>query len=146
MNGPERIHRHSGSLNYLVCCAVLSRSVVSDSLRPHGLEPTRLLCPWNSPGRNTGVGSHSLLQRIFPPQGSNPGLLHCRWMLNFLSHQGSPTVLKTWFVSFPSKYKHPSTNKGHISGEWIRLRSRDECGPGSWQDLSSRHQVERLPA
>ena len=50
-----------------------SCSVVSDSLRPHGL-----YSPWNSPGQNTGVGSHFLLQGIFPTQGSNPGVLHCR--------------------------------------------------------------------
>ena len=48
-----------------------SCSVVLDSLRPHGLQPTRLLCPWNSPGKNTGVGFHSLLQGIFPTQGLN---------------------------------------------------------------------------
>ena len=54
----------------------VSRSVMPDSLRPHGLQPARLLCPWDSPGKNTGVGSHSLLQRIFPTQGSNPVLLH----------------------------------------------------------------------
>ena len=46
---------------------------MSDSLQPHGLYN-----PWNSPGQNTGVGSLSLLQEIFPNQGSNPGLLHCR--------------------------------------------------------------------
>ena len=57
-------------------CATLSRSVVSDSLQPHGLQPTRLLCPWDSPGKNTGVGCHFLLQGIFPTQGSNPYLLH----------------------------------------------------------------------
>ena len=51
-------------------------SVVSDPLRPHRLWPARLICPWNSPGRNTEVGSHSLLQGIFLTQGSNPGLLH----------------------------------------------------------------------
>ena len=56
----------------------ISLLVVSDSLWPHGLQPTRLLCPWNSLGRNTGMGSHSLLQGIFPTQGSNQGLLHCR--------------------------------------------------------------------
>ena len=44
--------------------------------------------PWNSPGQNTGVGSHSLLQGIFPTQESNPGLLHCRQILYCLSHQG----------------------------------------------------------
>ena len=49
-------------------------SVKSNSLWPHGLQPTRLLFPWNSPGKNTGVGSQSLLQGIFPTQRSNPGL------------------------------------------------------------------------
>ena len=50
-----------------------SRSVVSDSLQPHGL-----YSPWNSSGWNTGVGSHSLLQQIFPTQELNWGLMHCR--------------------------------------------------------------------
>ena len=53
----------------------------------------RLLCPWNSPGKNTGVGSHSLLQRIFPTQELNPGLLHWRHILYHLSHQRSPSLL-----------------------------------------------------
>ena len=49
------------------------------TLQPHGLQPTRLLCPWNFPGTSTGVGCHFLLQGIFLTQGSNPGpLLHCR--------------------------------------------------------------------
>ena len=56
-------------------------SVLSDSLQPHGLQPPRFLCPWNSPGQNTGVGSPSLLQGIFQTQGSNPGLPHCRRIL-----------------------------------------------------------------
>ena len=63
-------------------------SVMSDSLRPHGLQPTRLLCPWDSPGKSTGVGCHILLQGIFPTQGSNPGLLHCGRVLYQLNHQG----------------------------------------------------------
>ena len=54
---------------------VLSRSVVYDSLQPHGLQPTRLLCPRNFPGKNTGVGCHAFLQGIFLTQGSNPHLL-----------------------------------------------------------------------
>ena len=69
----------------------LSHSVGSDSLWPHGLWPARLLCPWDSPGKNTGVGRHSLLQGIFPTQALNPGLLHCRWILDHLSYQGSPS-------------------------------------------------------
>ena len=58
---------------------------MSDSLRPHGL-----YSPWNSPGQNTGVGSLSLLQGIFPTQGSNLGLLHCRQILYQLCQKGSP--------------------------------------------------------
>ena len=61
-----------------------SHSVMSSSLWHHGL-----YSPWNSPGQNTGVGSHSLLQGIFPTQGSNPGLPHCRKILYQLSHKGS---------------------------------------------------------
>ena len=53
----------------------VSHSVVSDSLRPHGLWPARLLCLWNSPSKNTGVGCHALLQGSFPTQGSIPGFL-----------------------------------------------------------------------
>ena len=70
---------------------VLSRSVLSDSLRPHGLQTDRLLCVWGSPGKNAGMGYHSLLQGIFPTQGSTlslPCLLHCRQILYGLSHQG----------------------------------------------------------
>ena len=69
-----------------------SCSVVSDSLQPHGL-----YSPWNSPGQNTGVGS--LLQGIFPTQGSNPGVSHCRWIFYQLSHQGSPRILE--WVAYP---------------------------------------------
>ena len=61
-----------------------SCSVVTNSLWPHGL-----CSPWNSLGQNTGVGSLSLLQGIFPTQGSNPGLLHCRQILYQLSYRGS---------------------------------------------------------
>ena len=53
---------------------VLSRSVVSDTVKRYGLEPTRLFCQWNSPGKNVGMGCHALLQGIFLTQGSNPYL------------------------------------------------------------------------
>ena len=59
----------------MVVCCVFSHSVVSNSLQPHGLQPARLLCPWNFPGKNTGVGCHFLLLGIFPTQGSNLHLL-----------------------------------------------------------------------
>ena len=60
---------------------------MSNSLRPHGLYPTRLACPWDFLGKNTGLGSHSLLPGIFLTQGLN---LHCRQILYRLSQQGIP--------------------------------------------------------
>ena len=63
------------------------------------LQPHRLYIPWNSPGQNTGVGGLALLQGIFPTQGSNPGLLHCRWILYQLSHKGSPRGRKLSFIT-----------------------------------------------
>ena len=71
----------------------VSCSIVSDSLRPHGLQPAWLLCPWNSLGKNTGVGSQSLLQGIFSSKGSNRGLLHCKQILYSLSHQGNASII-----------------------------------------------------
>ena len=71
-----------------------SRSVVANSLRPHGL-----YSPWNSPSWNTGVDSLSLLQGIFSAQGSNPGLPHCRQILYQLSQKGSPRILE--WVAYP---------------------------------------------
>ena len=62
--------------------------------------PISLLSPWNSPGKNTRVSSHSLLQGIFPPQGLNPGLLHCRQILHALSHQGSPIIIFSTSLSY----------------------------------------------
>ena len=58
------------------------------------LHPAKLLCPWNSPGKNTKVGCHVLLQGIFPNQGSNPGLLHCRQILYCPSFQRSSFYVK----------------------------------------------------
>ena len=57
-------------------------------------QPHRLLCPWDSPGKNTGVGCLSFLQRIFPTQGSNPGFLACRQILYCLSYREVPKKSK----------------------------------------------------
>ena len=76
-----------------------SHSVMSKSLQPHELNS-----PWNSPGQNTGVGSLSLLQGIFPTQGSNPGPLPCKWILNQLSHQGSQRLLEWGACPFSSGF------------------------------------------
>ena len=80
-----------------------SGSVISDSLWPHGI-----YSPWNSPGQNTGVGSLSLLQHIFPTQGSNPGLPHCRRILYQLSYQGSQEVQMELSLRLPES--SPSWN------------------------------------
>ena len=78
-----------GSLRQDKCISV-SCSVISNSLQPHGLYPATLLCPWGFSSKHTGLSCHSLLQGIFPTQESNPGLPHCRQILNHLSYQGSP--------------------------------------------------------
>ena len=72
-----QVNEGSGSVEVL---AIQSCLTLCD---PHGLQPTRLLCPWYSPGTYTGMGSHSFLQGIFLIQASNPGRL---------SHQGSPSL------------------------------------------------------
>ena len=86
-----------------------SRSVMSNSLGPQGL-----YSPWNSPGRNTGVGSLSLLQGIFTAQGSNPGLPHWGRILYQLSHKGSPRILE--WVAYPfSSWSSQSRNQTGVS-------------------------------
>ena len=87
------------SFVHIILCFLLlfSLQVVSNSLWPHGLQPTRLLCPWDSPGENAGVGCHFLLKGISLIQGSNWLLLH--WQADFLllSHQESPiSCLPIW--------------------------------------------------
>ena len=77
------------SLNFLVVLCV-SHSVVSNCLWLHRLQPARLLCPWNSPGKNTGVGCHYLLHGASP---LNLGLLHCRRIPYCLSYQGRQKFL-----------------------------------------------------
>ena len=83
---------------YVCVCVCEGCSVMSSPLQPHGL-----YSPWHSPGQNTGVGSLSLLQGIFPTQGSNPGLPNCRQVLYQLSHQGSPRILEPVAYPFSSR-------------------------------------------
>ena len=87
----------------------------SNSLWPHGL-----YSPWNSLGQNAGVGSLSLLQGIFPTQGSNPGLLHCRQSLYQLSHQGNPRILEGVAYPFSSR------------SSWPRDQTRVSCIAGGF--------------
>ena len=86
------------------CC-----SAVSNSLRPCGL-----YSPWNSPGHNTGVGGRSLLQGIFPTQGLNPDLPHCKQILYQLSHQRRPRILEWVAYSSSSGLSSLYTDEGEI--------------------------------
>ena len=84
---------HHWDRSSLLLLLLLSCFSCVDSLRPHGPQPTRFLCPWDFPGKNIGVSSHSLLQGIFPTQGSNTCLLCLlHWQVDSLplSHLGSP--------------------------------------------------------
>ena len=87
--------------NHLILCAVLC--LVSQSY-PTLWDPMGYSLPGSSvhgdsPGKNTGVGCHALLQRIFPTQGLNPSLPHYRWIIYHVSHQGSPRTLE--WVAYP---------------------------------------------
>ena len=101
-----------------------SCSVVSDSLRPPGL-----YSPWNSPGQNTGVGSLSLLQGIFPTQGSNPGLLDCRQILYCLSHQGRGKAVSRLVNSADGHHQGPRStlpSSASCSSLWrVSLMTQD---------------------
>ena len=89
---------------------------MSNSLWPHGLYSL-----WNSPGQNTGVGSLSLLQRIFPTKGSHPDFPHCRQILYQLSHKGNPRTLEwiAYFFSSRSSQHRDVTCDNFISSFWI---------------------------
>ena len=89
---------------------------VSDSLWPHGL-----YSPWNSSGQNTGVGSLFFPQGIFPTQGSNPFLPHCRQILYQLSHKGSPRIMEWVAYRFSSGSSQPrnQTRVSCIAGRFF---------------------------
>ena len=114
--------------NSIVC---ESHSVVSDPLRPHGLYR-----PWNSLAQNTGVGSPSLLQVIFPTQGSNPGLPHCSQILYQQSHKGSQRILE--WVAYPfsrgSSWPRNWTGVSCIAGRFFTNWATREA-LGWWRSL-----------
>ena len=93
-------------------CAVLSHLVMSDSLWPHGCSPPGFSVHEDSPGKNPGVSCHALLQEIFPIQISDPGLLHCRWILYCLSYQGSPRMLEWVAYPFSRRSSQPRNKIG----------------------------------
>ena len=74
----------------------------------------------DSPGQNTEVDCHVLLQGVFPTQGLNPGLPHCRWILYHMNHQGSPRILE--WVTYPFSRE----------SSWSRNRTRVSCIVGGF--------------
>ena len=118
-----------------VSYSVLSCSVVFNSLPPRGLKPARLFCPWDFPGKNTGVGSLSLLQGIFPAQGLNPGLPHCRQILYHLSHKGSPGILEWVAYTFSSGSSQP-TNQTRSSALQVDFLPTELSGKPKYHPLS----------
>ena len=80
-----------------------------NSLWPYGLWPTRLLCPWDSSAKNTGVGNHALLQGIFPTQDSKPGLLHCSRFFTIWATREVVTLFFT-FICFSFFYFHSTSH------------------------------------
>ena len=124
-----------------------SRSVVSDSLRPH-----ELYSPWNSPVQNTGVGSLSLLQGIFPTQESNRGLPHCRRILYQLSNQGSPRLLEC--IAYPfsggSSWPRNWTEVSCIAGRFFTNWAITEAPPvvqdwlNMWKPINVIHDISRI--
>ena len=99
---------------------------MSDSLRPRELQPARLLCPWNSSGKNIGVGCHSLFHGIFPTWGSNQSLLHCRQILYCLSHQEDPKKIGG---KIQQNYRQDKSGiKGVLTTKWnINKQTQHRC-------------------
>ena len=100
--------------------------------------------PWNSPGQNTVVGSPSLLQGIFPTQGSNPGLSHCRRILYQLSHKGSPIILE--WVAYPfsssSSWLRNRTGVSFIAGKFFTNWGMSEA---LWEPSKENEDPQRWP-
>ena len=106
---------------------------MSNSLWPHGLYST-----WNSPVQNTGVGSLSLLQEIFPTSRSNPGLQDCRQILYQVSYKGSPRVLEWVAYPFPSRSFWPRNRTGVscIAGGFFTSKAIRESLKYNWVSLA----------
>ena len=99
----------SSSFAFTQLCVCAKLFQLCPTLRdPIDYSQLKLPFSWNSPGKNTGVGSLSLLQGIFPTHGSNSGLPHCRQILYQLSHKGSPRILE--WVAYP--FSDPKMEQG----------------------------------
>ena len=137
------------------------RSVMSSSLWPCGLQPIRLLCPQNSPGENTEVGSHSLLQGIFSTQRSNPRLLLLlHWEAGSLSQNKEALrtreteAQRSWASHLglvSSEVSIQSLTIRHVGWRWIQMRwespnkeDQKKTKMSSWYLKSSFYWIDRI--
>ena len=90
------VYTHTHTYTHMLCLVV---QLCLTLCNPMDYSPPGSSVHGNSPGKYTGVGCHVLLQQIFPTQGSNPSLPHCRQILYQLRHQGSPRILE--WVAYP---------------------------------------------
>ena len=125
--------------------------VLSDSLRTRGLQPARLLCPWDSPGKGTGVGCHTLLQEIFLTQGSNQCLLHPLHSGGFFISSATWEALISVYLSSKllklhtlSMYSFLYVN--HASIKWVFLKHLlNECEgwEREWKRSKKNYPIEK---
>ena len=107
-------------------CQRILEWVANPFSTPHTPYSLQLYSPWNSPDQNIGVHSLSLLQGIFPTQGSNPGLPHCRRILYHLSNWGSPRILE-WVAYL---FSRGATQPGNLGSPALQAHSLPAEPPG----------------
>ena len=119
--------------DWLGCYRVSNRvneSVSCLTLQPHRLQPAWLLCPWDSPGKNTGVGCHALLQGIFPTWGSNPGVLLCRQILLATELPGRVAISTYNEVREPPGLDQVGSEGAHSKSCYGVSHFQDDLGAG----------------
>ena len=119
-----------GQISICILFFLLFRCPVeSNSLQPHGLQPARLLWPWDFLGKNSGVGCHFLLQGIFPTRGSNPHLLHWKSVL-YCWATGEAPLSRALLVLLNKRFREKQSWFSHVEADFcvicllLHLRSR----------------------
>ena len=122
------------------CVCTHARAQLCPTLQPHGLQPARLFCPWDSPGKNTGTGCHSLLQGIFPTQELNPRLLHLlHWQADSL-----PLSTREECVCVCVCVSVKSDGGIFLVAQWLLLRPAKAGVPGSVPGQGTRSPMPQL--
>ena len=137
------IHTHTNTHTYILCLVTQSCLTTLDNPKDCSLPGSSVY--WDSPGKNTGVGCHALLQGIVPTQGSNPVIPHCRQILYQLNYQGSPYIythtyiyrhIYIWNQDRQGKYQQPQRCRWyHSNGRKLRgtKESLDKVEGGEWK-------------